>query len=81
MLVLRHANTSKKSGPWQDEDYDVFDGDREVGRIFLDANDTWFCSVHFMLTHRKSPGHVASREDAMAAFKVEYERWLQEAAN
>jgi hypothetical protein len=34
-LILRRANVSLISGNWQDEDYDVFDGDREVGRIYL----------------------------------------------
>jgi hypothetical protein len=34
-LVLRRANVSRISGSWQHEDYDVFDGDRDVGRIYL----------------------------------------------
>ena len=34
-LILRRANVSRISGQWQDEDYDVFDGDRDVGRIYL----------------------------------------------
>jgi hypothetical protein len=32
---LRRANVSRNSGPWQHEDYDVFDGEREVGRIYI----------------------------------------------
>jgi hypothetical protein len=35
VLVLRRASVSRVSGPWQDEDYDVFDGDRYVGRVYL----------------------------------------------
>ena len=34
-LILRRANVSRKGGSWQDDDYDVFDGDRDVGRIYL----------------------------------------------
>ena len=34
-LILRRAHVSRISGQWQDEDYDVFDGDRDVGRIYL----------------------------------------------
>jgi hypothetical protein len=34
-LLLRRANVSRKSGEWQHEDYDVFDGDRDIGRIYL----------------------------------------------
>jgi hypothetical protein len=48
-LVLRRANVSRKGGSWQDEDCDVFDGARRVGRIFLDANNTWFWGVDFQL--------------------------------
>jgi hypothetical protein len=45
-LILRRANVSRISGQWQDEDYDVFDDDRDVGRIYLvdgyDGKETWF---------------------------------------
>jgi hypothetical protein len=36
-LILRRANISRKGGPWQQEDYDVFDGDQDVGRIYPGA--------------------------------------------
>src|SRR5450759_2882972 len=29
----KHASKSRPSGQWSDEDYDVFDGDRHIGRI------------------------------------------------
>ncbi len=60
------------------DDYDMMDGDRNVGRIFLDDNGAWFWGVDFMLTHRKSYGTAESREGAMVAFKAEYERWQRE---
>jgi hypothetical protein len=45
-LILRRANVSRISGRWQNGDYDVFDGDHDVGRIYLvDLNagtETWF---------------------------------------
>jgi hypothetical protein len=34
-LVLRRANVSRKGGSWQHEDCDVFDGHRDVGRVYL----------------------------------------------
>jgi hypothetical protein len=41
-LTLRRANVSRKGGSWQHEDYDVFDGFREIGCLrggsFLLAN-------------------------------------------
>jgi hypothetical protein len=56
-LILRHANASRISGPWLQEDYDVFDGNHDVGRIYLVDSDsgteTWFWGIDFMLTDRK----------------------------
>jgi hypothetical protein len=81
-LILRCANVSRISGEWDDEDYGVFDGDRNVGRIYLvDAfggTEIWFWGVSFQLTGRKSYGHTPSLDEAKAAFKAEYERWRQE---
>ena len=75
-LTLRRANVSRKSGQWQDEDYDVFDGERDVGRIFLvhgqDGGETWFWGVGFQLTGRKSYGYATSIEEAKVAFKAQY---------
>jgi hypothetical protein len=76
-LILRRANVSRISGQWQDEDYDVFDGDREVGRIYLidSQASSWFWGVSFQVTKRKSFGYALSLEDAKAAFRAEYEAW------
>jgi hypothetical protein len=64
---------SRKGGAWQHEDYDVFDGERCVGRIFLDASNAWFWCVDFQLTGRKSYGHAPTLDEAKAAFRAEYE--------
>jgi hypothetical protein len=40
-LVLRRANISRSSGTWNDDDYDVFDGDWCVGRIFRQVSGAW----------------------------------------
>jgi hypothetical protein len=56
-------------------DFDVFDGDRDVGRIFRQADGAWFWGVSFQLTARKSFGNAASLDEAKAAFRAEYERW------
>jgi len=56
-LVLRRANVSRKGGPWQHDDFDVFDGEGDVGRVSLvDAyggTETWFRGVSFQVTRRK----------------------------
>jgi hypothetical protein len=74
-LILRRANGSRKGGPWQHDDYDVFDGERDVGRIFQQADRSWFWGVSFMITKRKSYGRATSLEEAKAAFRAEYEAW------
>jgi hypothetical protein len=78
-LVLRRGHASRISGSWQDEDYDVFDGDRDVGRIYLvhaaDRAETWYWGVSFQITKRKSYGYESTLAEASAAFRVEYEGW------
>ena len=65
---------------WQEvydaRDFDVFDGDRDVGRIHLvdsyGDRERWFWGVSFQLTRRKSYGHAPSFDEAKAAFRAEY---------
>jgi hypothetical protein len=73
-----------RSGPWDqhetpalETDYDVFDGDRDVGRVYRvdDQPEVWFWGVSFQLTGRKRCGHAPTLDDAKAAFKAEYEAW------
>jgi hypothetical protein len=49
------------------------DGDRCVGRIFLQASGAWFWGVDFQITGRSSYGHVSTLDEAKAAFRAEYE--------
>jgi hypothetical protein len=75
--VLRRANKSGRGGgPWKDEDYDVFDGDRRVGRIFqIDAypgSEAWFwgliISVEAQLGGKKRYGREPTRGPRLAIF-------------
>ena len=75
MLVLRRPSISRPSGSWSETDFDVFDGERDVGRIFQQADGSWFWGVSFQLTGRKSYGHAPTLDEAKAAFRVEYEAW------
>jgi hypothetical protein len=74
-LMLRRASASRKGGHWQHEDYDVFDGDSDVGRIYLvdgyGGRETWFWGVSFQVTKRKSYGYADSIEEAKAAVRAE----------
>jgi hypothetical protein len=75
-LILRRPQVPRKRGESHHEDYDVFDGDRDVGRIYLvhsaDRADTWFWGVSFKVTKRKSYGYAISLEEAKAGFTAEY---------
>jgi hypothetical protein len=80
-LVFRQPRVVRRSRQWQDKDFDVFDGEHEVGRVYLVDRDgrgeRWFWGVSFRLTGRKSYGHTHSLDAAKAAFKSEYEDWKQ----
>ena len=60
-LLLRRANVSRKGGSWSDHDFDAFDGDRNVDRVYRvdDQPEVWFWGVSFQLTGRKSYGNAA----------------------
>jgi hypothetical protein len=79
LLILRRASISRPSGSWSETDFDVFDGERDVGRVYLvdgyGGKETWFWGVSFQLTGRKSYGHAPSLDEAKAAFRAEYETW------
>jgi hypothetical protein len=63
-LTLRRAMLARIGGNWHHEDYDVFDGDREIGRIYMvDGHDG-----NLVLSY----GYAASLEAAKAAFRAEY---------
>src|ERR1019366_5693461 len=65
-LILRRANVFRLSGPWSEDDYDVFEGDRDVGRIYRVTdrpNSEWFWGVSFdlILTGEKAERRRARR--------------------
>jgi len=60
-LILKGASTSRPSGEWNDDDYDVLADGAVVGRIM--KVDRW-------PTH----GYESTREAAMAAFAKSWRR-------
>jgi hypothetical protein len=78
MLTLKRAAVHRPGGPWPDDDYDVCDGERHIGRIMLHpqapTGSPWFWTITARVpqsTHDR--GYAPSREQAMADFKA---RWL-----
>jgi hypothetical protein len=78
-LILRRAIVPHRGGSWQDDDFDVFDGERRIGRIHrVNAPaEIWFWAVRFKLTGRKSYGNAETLDKAKAMFRAEYERLRQ----
>jgi hypothetical protein len=79
-LLLKRAATSRPSGEWNEDDYDVLaDGD-VVGRIYK-ANATpvgspWMWTLAFWHQEDRTSthGYAATREAAMAAFAKSWRR-------
>jgi hypothetical protein len=69
-LALRRASISRASGSWSETDFDVFDGEHDVGRIFRQPDGQWFWGVSFQLTGRKSYGHAPTLEEASVQGRV-----------
>lgn len=73
MGFLKRANTSRLSGRWSDDDYDVLENGVVVGRIFLSPaaprGRPWmWASRHNGEIRRAAHRYEPAREAAMAAF-------------
>jgi hypothetical protein len=77
-LTLKPADTSRLSGQWSDDDYDVLENGVVAGRIFLSAaplNRLWmWASGHNGKIRRAAYGYEPTREAAMAAFAKSWPR-------
>jgi hypothetical protein len=79
-LMLKRASTSRPSGDWNDDDYDVLADGATVGRILHAAaapvGAPWLWTLAFGYHEDRTPthGYEATRESAMAAFAKSWRR-------
>jgi hypothetical protein len=74
-LTLMRAARSR-DGEWSADDYDVFDGNQQVGRIVLTRKAPqgmpWFWAITARPASEQNRGFAVSREQAMKEFRA---RW------
>ena len=79
-LVLKRAATSRPSGDWNDDHYDVLADGAVVGRILkghaASEGAPWMWSLAFKQHEDRAPthGYKPTREAAMAAFAKGWRR-------
>ena len=75
-LALKRASTSRPSGEWNDDDFDVLADGVVVGRIMKAAavpvGMSWMWTLAFGYHEDRTPthGYEATREEAMASRRV-----------
>jgi len=79
-LILKPASTSRPSGQWSDDDFDVLAEGVVVGRIFkvrrLAGRTPWMWTLAFGHHEDRTPthGYAETREAAMAALAKSWRR-------
>jgi hypothetical protein len=78
-LSLARAARSR-DGEWSADDYDVFEGNRQVGRVMLTTRGPqgmpWFWTITARPESTQNRGYAVSCEQAMREFKA---RWANPA--
>jgi len=79
-LILKRASTSRPSGEWDDDDYDVLADGVVVGRIMETAAapvgqpSMWTLAFGYHEDRTPTHGYAETREAAMGAFAKSWRR-------
>ena len=79
-LVPKRSSTSRQSGEWNDDDYDVLAGGAVVGRILkvhaAPVGTPWMWTLAFGHHEDRTPthGYAATREAAMGVLAKSWRR-------
>jgi hypothetical protein len=79
-LILKRASASRRSGEWNEDDYDVLANGFVVGRIFrvhaAPVRTPWMWTLTYGHHEDRTPTHgdEPTREAAMAAFAKSWRR-------
>src|SRR5262245_8756789 len=79
-LILKRASTSRSSGEWSDDDYDVLGDGIVVGRVMkataAPVGSPWLWTLAYGQHENRSPiyGYDPTRQAAMAAFAKSWRR-------
>jgi hypothetical protein len=77
-LILKRASSSRPSGEWNDDDFDVLADDIVVGRIMKAAaapvGAPWLWTILCDEDRQPTHGYEPTREAAMASFAKSWRR-------
>jgi len=74
-LVLRRCAFNQPEDYRPGTDWDVFDGEQCVGRIYCTMNGGWFWGIYASDKGEAFQGHAASFDAAKAIVNAAYEKW------
>jgi hypothetical protein len=76
-LRTRRSQLYPPGDCWDSSDFEVFDGEQAIGRIYRAYDGQWFWGVLLVVAWEPLRGHVATLDDAKLRFKEAYGSWKE----
>ena len=75
-LIAKRASKFRPDGPWPDDDYDVYDGDKHIGRILwtyaVPSDRRWFWTIVRWPQYPHDRGYAAELNNAIQDFRTQW---------